>query len=240
MIPNFKKFISNNYFGVFISYLILPLMLLIGCEQYDELRNSPPKINSLSVPERVEFGKTVEFKVSTFDAEEDALTYLWYVSHGSLDDETNSIVKWKAPVLTSDEIVPPITVTVQVSVRDEGEDDISKSASILVYSKIYETTKMLSGEYELVRTLVNGKTMEQTGGTMRLTESTFTQEFAEGNKFYSGAYELIAPFNNYKGTINWLFDGETDPSISSYTWDGKFLVIFSPESNTSHVYEKKQ
>ena len=234
------KFISYIYLCGVVTFLLLQFMLLSGCEQYDELRNNPPKINSISVPERVQYGETVEFKVSTFDAEEDTLTYLWYVSDGTLVDETNSIVEWKAPKLTTDDFVPSITVTVQVSVRDSGEDDISKSATILVYSRIYEVAKSLSGEYDLVRTLVNGNTLEPSNGFMRLTESTFTQEFKHRNQFYSGAYELQEPFDTNKGTIKWFTDGIVEATISSYTWDGKLLVVFSPDNNTSHVYEKRQ
>ncbi len=197
------QFNSSNKHCTPLLLLLIYIASLSGCDQYDNLKNNPPKINSLDVPEKVQYGETVEFKVSTFDAEEDTLTYLWYVSDGSLVDDTNPIVKWIAPELPDKEVVPSVTVTVYINVRDEGEDDISQSASISVYSKVYEVANTLSGEYELLRTQVDEATLDPSSGTMRLTISTFTSEFDTGDQFYSGAYELVEPFDENIRTKQW-------------------------------------
>lgn len=222
--------------------IILLTMLVIslnGCSQIELLRNGPPKINSFNVPEQVQYGETVEFKVSAFDPEEDDLSYTWNVSGGILKSETEAEVQWIAPALPEEPVVPPQTITVHVSVRDDGEDQASESATVIVYSKAYEVANSLKGVYELLRTQVNGKTVESLGGTMRLTTTTFTRQFEEDAQFFSGSYQLVEPFNDNKGTINWFPDGITQLSISTYTWDGQLLVIYWPATSTTHVYEKK-
>ena len=228
----------NTVVVAWIILLLLQVAILSSCDLYENWRNGEPTINSLDVPQQVEYGETVEFKVSVFDPEDDNLTYLWHVSDGTLKKDTDPIVQWIAPALTDEEVIPPKTVTVRVSVQDEGEEDISKSASILVYSKAYEVANALSGVYDLVLTQVNGETIETQGGTMRLTTTTFTRQFEEESKFFSGAYKLIKPFDDKKGTINWFSDGIPVPTISTYTWDGKLLVIYWSATSTAHVYEK--
>ena len=57
--------------------------------------------------------------------------------------------------------------------------------------------------------------------------------------FSSGAYELIEPFDERKGTIQWTPDGASNPSLSSYTWDGKFLSLFWPSTGVGAVYQKQ-
>ena len=167
----------NTVVVAWIILLLLQVAILSGCDLYENWRNGEPTINSLDVPQQVEYGETVEFKVSVFDPEDDNLTYLWHVSDGTLKKDTEPIVQWIAPALTDEEVVPPKTVTVRVSVQDEGEEDISKSASILVYSKAYEVANALSGVYDLVLTQVNGETIKTQGGTMRLTTTTFTRQW---------------------------------------------------------------
>ena len=126
---------------------------------------------------------------------------------------------------------------VQVFVNDGGEEDISKSASILVYSKAYNVADELSGVYQLIRTEIDGKLVEG-AGTLRLTETTFIQEFENENQFLSGSYQLIEPYNNRRGTIHWFIDGNSKPIISTYTSDGKLLVLFSEAISTRHIYQK--
>ena len=222
-----------------ITLFIILVISLNGCEQIDNLRNGPPEINSFTVPERVQYGETVEFKVNVFDPEDDELTYSWDVSGGILKSDTETEVQWIAPALPEEEVVPPQTVAVHVSVRDGGEEDASKSATIIVYSKAYEVANALKGVYELVLTQVNGETVESLGGIMRLTTTTFTRQFEEDDQFFSGFYQLVEPYNDKKGAINWFPDGIPHLSVSTYTWDGKLLVIYWDATSTTHVYEKK-
>lgn len=234
-----KSIKLKSEFCATIVLLTALVILLNGCEQIESLRNGPPEINSFTVPEQVQYGQTVEFKVSAFDPEEDELSYLWNVSGGILKSDTEAEVQWIAPALPEESVVPPQTITVQVSIRDDGEDQASESATITVYSKAYEVANALKGFYELVRTQIDGETVESLGGTMRLTTTTFTRHFEEGDQFFSGSYQLVEPYNDKKGTINWFSDGIPQLSVSTYTWDGKLLVIYSAATSTIHVYEKK-
>ena len=233
------KFKINALLGVNIILFALQVAILSSCEQINNWTNDPPKINSLTVPKAVEYGETVEFRVKTFDPEDDYLTYLWDVSDGTLKEETEATVEWVAPPLPDGGIVQPETVTVSVFVSDGGDEETSESALIIVSSKAYEVANALSGTYKLVRTRVSGKTVEPSGGTMRLTTTTFTRQFEEDSQFFFGSYELIEPFDNKKGTIHWYFDDQLTPTVSTYTWDGKLLIIFSPATSTAHVYQKE-
>ncbi len=62
-------------------YVVACAMIAIvtGCGEYKKLTNDPPKINSLTVPNEVQYGDTVEFRVRVFDPEDDTLTYEWEV-----------------------------------------------------------------------------------------------------------------------------------------------------------------
>ena len=235
----FKKHISSvNKQLVYIYCFTFLLTIIIGCEQIDTLRNGPPEINSFNIPKEVHYGESVVFKVSAFDPEEDDLKYIWTVSDGVLKGGSKAEIEWTAPALPDEGVVPPRTVTVHVSVRDGGEKQVADSANILVYSKAYKVANSLKGVYVLVRTQVNGETIESLDGSMRLTTTTFTRQFEEGSEFYSGSYELIEPYDDKKGTINWFSDGEVTPSVSTFTWDGKLLILFWANTSTTHVYEK--
>ena len=250
-----KKFISNRRncsvkitlkspfivlrLGVFMLFAC-QLIILNGCEQFENWTNDTPEITSFTVPEEVHYGDTVEFKVTTFDPEDDSLTYLWDVSDGTLKDETGIKVQWTAPALGDEEVVPPQKVTVRVYIRDGGDEEVSESASITIFSKAYKVANALSGSYDLVRSQVNGKTVDSLGGTLRLTTTTFTRQFEDDAQFFFGAYELIEPFDDKKGSIHWFSEGALTPDVSTYTWDGKLLVIFWPDTATGHVYDKKR
>jgi len=225
---------------VILSHLlIVNIFMLSGCDLYENWRNGEPTINSFDVPDQVQYGETVEFNVSAYDPEDDEITYTWHVSDGVLNAESEPTVQWTAPVLLNDEVVPPKTVTVRVSVKDEGEELISKSSSINVYSKAYEVANTISGEYQLILTQVNGETVDTQGGVLRLTTTTFTRQFEENLQFFSGAFKLVEPFDENKGTINWYVDGSQSPTNSTYTWDGKLLVLYWNDTSTAHVYDKK-
>lgn len=234
------------------TYVVACAMIAIvtGCGEYRKLTNDPPKINSFTVPNEVQYGDTVEFRVRVFDPEDDTLTYEWEVSGGTLILETGPEVQWTAPPLPIDPVVPPIGISVKVYVRDGiSEENVSKSASILVFSKAYRVAQTLSGAYELTRYEVRGNLQEVTG-TLRLTTTTFSQQQAEqeivgevletvSDDFSSGAYELIEPFDERKGTIQWTPDRASNPSLSSYTWDGKLLSLFWPSTGVGAVYQKQ-
>ena len=223
-------------FTVFLS-VICQLLIFMGCEEYERLTNDPPEINTFSVPKEVRYGESVELKVGVSDPENDDLTYTWEVSAGSLTAAEGPAVQWTAPELPNSEIAPDETVRVDVSVRDQGEETVSKSAVIIVFSKSYRVAEALSGVYELVRTQANGKTTEAFG-SMRLTTATFTREYERNNTFFFGAYKLIEPFDERKGTIYWFSDGSSEPIVSTYTWDGELLVLFWTATSTGDVYQK--
>ncbi len=225
--------------GVLILHLVLLSAVFSGCNLYEGWRNDTPKINGFIVPSEVHYGETVEFRVTAFDPEDDTLSYLWDVTDGVLKSATTSKVEWIAPPLPDEEVVAPKTITVYLSVRDGGEEEVTKSATIIVYSKAYEIANTLRGVYELIRTQVNGETVQSLGGSMRLTTTTFTRQFEDASQFFSGSYNLVEPYGRNKGTINWYPDGSQALTVSTYTWDGRLLVIYWADTSTTHVYEKR-
>ena len=220
-----------------ILLLTCQLLIFSSCDEYESWTNDPPEINTFTVPKEVRYGESIELKVGAFDPENDELSYTWEVSAGTLTSEQGSEIQWTAPELPASEIEPDQTVTVHVSIRDKGEETVSKSAAITVYSKSYRVAEALSGSYELVRTQVAGETTEAFG-SMRLTTATFTREYQSDGTFFFGSYKLIEPFDAQKGTIYWFSDGSTEPIVSTYTWDGELLVLFWTATSTGHVYQK--
>ncbi len=220
-----------------ILLLTCQLLIFSSCDEYESWTNDPPEINTFTVPKEVRYGESVTLKVGAFDPENDELTYTWEVSAGTLAAEQGTEIQWTAPALPDSEIAPDQTVTVHVSIRDNGEETVSKSAAITVYSKSYRVAEALSGSYELVRTQLAGETTEAFG-SMRLTTATFTREYQSDGAFFFGSYKLIEPFDAQKGTIYWFSDGSTEPIVSTYTWDGELLVLFWTSTSTGHVYQK--
>ncbi len=220
-----------------IFVLTCAFLIFQSCDTYERLTNDPPEIHTFTVPKAIRYGESVELKVGVSDPENDDLTYTWEVSAGRLSEAEIAAVQWTAPELPNSEIAPDETVTVTVSVRDHGEETVSKSAAIIVFSKSYRVAESLSGVYELVRTQADGKTTEAFG-SMRLTTATFTREYERKNTFFFGAYKLIEPFDERKGTIYWFSDGSTEPIVSTYTWDGELFVLFWTATSTGDVYQK--
>ena len=234
-ISNIEFFMKR--LGVCVCF-VCSLLLFMGCERYEAWQNDPPEINTLTVPKTVRYGETVEFSVGVSDPERDSLMFTWVVSDGTLSGEDSPDVQWTAPALPNTEVAPDAVVQVHVSVRDEGEETAVESASTLVYSKAYRVAKALSGVYMLVRTEVAGEPVEEFG-SMRLTTTTFTQAFESADEFRYGSYELIEPFDANRGTIYWYANDAPEPIVSTYTWDGELLVVFSEATTTGHVYQKR-
>ena len=228
-----------------VILFILQAVILIGCAQYEELTNDPPEITTFTIPNEVEYGETVEFRARVFDPEDDPLRYAWEVTDGTLAGEAGPQVQWAAPELPPEEIVPPKVVTVYLYVRDGGEEDVHKEATITVFSKPYKIAQFFSSTYTLLSKQVQGDPVAETS-TLRLTPPTFTQEIQsnpeaevqEPTQFITGTYRFVEPFNESSGTIHWFPTGSTSPDVSTYTWDGSLFVIFYPETATSYIYEK--
>ena len=228
-----------------VILFILQTVILIGCAQYEELTNDPPEITTFTIPNEVEYGETVEFRARVFDPEDDPLRYAWEVSDGALAGEAGPQVQWTAPELPPQEIVPPKTVTVYLYVRDDGEEDVHKMATITVFSKPYKIAQFFSNTYTLISKQVHGDPVEETS-TLRLTPTTFTREIQPApdaevqipTQFITGSHRFIEPFDESSGTIHWFPTGSLNPEISTYTWDGRLFVIFYPETATSYIYEK--
>lgn len=66
--------------------LLVVLLAIIGCGN-DELRNSPPVVDRLIIPEEVSPSAIVELEVAAHDGDGDTLTYRWRVKKGVLDPE---------------------------------------------------------------------------------------------------------------------------------------------------------
>jgi len=228
-----------------VILLALQITVLSSCGLYRDLTNDPPKITNFTVPNEVEYGETIDLKVRVFDPENDPLSYTWDVSDGTLIGEAGPEVQWTAPELPPDAIVPPIAVTVYIYVRDGGEEDVHKIATIIVFSKSHRIAEALSGTYTLVSKQVQADPVEE-AGILRLTTTTFTREtqtvhegqVQEPIQFLTGSFSLMEPFDERKGTIHWFPAGDPTPTISTYTWDGKLFVIFYPATSTSYIYEK--
>ena len=228
----------------FVVLLVLQIAIFSGCDQYEEFTNDPPEITTFIVPAEVEYGETVQLRIRAFDADDDALTYIWDVSEGTLVKDTEPEVQWTAPQ-SLEEMVPSRIVTVNAYVRDGSEKDASKTATILVYSKPYRIAQTLSGTYTLVFKSVHGEPV-QVAGTLRLTPTTFTKEFQEVlhgeaqslKQFVTGSYKLVRPFAQNSGTIHWFTHGNPRTSVGTYTWDGRFLALVFSADATQYIYNR--
>jgi len=223
--------------------LTLYLLMMTGCGQVEKYTNDPPEITNFAVPKEVAYGETVEFRVRVFDPEDDAITYAWDVTAGDLLSETGAVVQWTAPALPAERVVSPMAVNVHVYIRDGiSEENVSKSASVIVFSKAFKIAKSFSGVYELIRYEVHQDPVRATG-TMTLTPTTFTRQhnLQEGSDvFISGSFELVEPFDERKGTINWFSDTTAATTTSTYTWDGRLLIFVWKNSTITAVYQKVQ
>ena len=222
---------------------VLQIVIFIsGCEAV----NDPPKIITFTVPAEVEYGETVEFKVGADDPEGNPLTYSWEVSAGTLIGSTEPEVQWTAPELPLEELVPPTVVRVHVYVQDVRQEEVFETASITAFSKTYKIVQALVGTYTLISKRIHGARVEETG-VLRLTTTTFTREFrssVDGEvqgpvQVIAGSYKLVDPFGTRHGVIHWLTRGDPIPSIGTYSWENKRLVIFFPATSTQYVYTRE-
>ena len=62
------------------------LFIAIGCGD-DEIRNSPPVVDRLIIPEEIGPGDSVELQVIAHDVDGDTLIYSWKVKKGVLDSK---------------------------------------------------------------------------------------------------------------------------------------------------------
>jgi hypothetical protein len=95
---------------------------IIGCGN-DEIRNSPPVVDELIIPEEVSPSDIVELEVVAHDEDGDALIYVWEVNEGKLDSRTGRLVKWTVPLDLK-------VVTVTVFVNDGVHASVSKSKRV--------------------------------------------------------------------------------------------------------------
>lgn len=227
----------------FILSVLQIVIFISGCEVVTEFTNDPPKIIHFTVPAEVEYGETVEFRITAYDPEDDPLTYSWEVSAGTLTNYAEPEVQWTAPEIPPGEVVPSKVVRVHASVQDSGEEETSKTASIIAFSRTYKVMQALTGTYTLISKRVHGARVEETG-ILRLTATTFTREFRvsiDGEvqgpvQVIAGSYKLVDPFGTRHGVIHWLTRGDPVPSVGTYSWDSERLVIFFPATATEYVY----
>ena len=64
-----------------IVILWVVLFAIIGCGN-DQIRNSPPVVDHLIIPDAVSPGDSVELQVVAHDADGDTLIYVWEVDKG--------------------------------------------------------------------------------------------------------------------------------------------------------------
>ena len=62
------------------------------------LKNAPPVIKEIVVPESVFGGTTLELFAEVNDPDDDPLTFKWEVEDGELSSETSEAVTWTAPI----------------------------------------------------------------------------------------------------------------------------------------------
>lgn len=113
-----------------IRYMILfcVLVVITGCGDggsLDGRGNSPPVIDHLIFPEKIDPGDSVELQVVARDIDGDVLHYVWEVEKGKLDSRTERIVTWTAPSDAK-------WVIVKVSVNDGVNRPAVKSRKIAI------------------------------------------------------------------------------------------------------------
>ena len=105
-----------------IVILWVVLFAIIGCGN-DQIRNSPPVVDHLIIPDAVSPGVSVELQVVAHDADGDTLIYVWEVDKGKLDSRTGQIVKWTVPLDLK-------AATVTVFVNDGVNESVTKLARV--------------------------------------------------------------------------------------------------------------
>ena len=114
-----------------ITIILISLSIVLGCgndtvvEPEPEPKiNTPPVIDALILPQRVEAGTQVKLQIITRDAENDNLTVNWQVGEGGLDTAT---AVWTAPNRS-------MTVEITVFVTDGTNEVVSAKRNVQVVS----------------------------------------------------------------------------------------------------------
>ena len=108
-----------------IVILWVVFFVIIGCGD-DEIRNSPPVVGYLIIPDAVSPGDSVELRVVAHDADGDKIIYVWEVVEGKLDSRTGQTVKWTVPSNLK-------MATVTVSVNDGVNGPVTESKRVPIH-----------------------------------------------------------------------------------------------------------
>lgn len=120
------------------------------------LKNKPPVIAEIVVPESAFGGSTLEVSAKVSDPDGDALSFKWHVEDGEIDTDSSKTVNWTAPIdrgsvditLTlSDGLNKPVTKTTWVNVVHSLIIPGEGAAGILLGDKT-ERIEALYGEPE--------------------------------------------------------------------------------------------
>jgi len=133
-----KRSLLTVAFGLILAIILT----LTGCayddDDEDKIVNNAPIINELIVPDEVNAGESVEFKVIAHDEDGDALTYTWEVKEGELSSSTTQAVTWTPPF-------PGDPVVVKVKVSDGMNAPTTQSKKVTVNSIFIIPDKQAAG-----------------------------------------------------------------------------------------------
>ena len=128
-----------------VVFLCLVSVMLIGCGGDEEEENSPPTIDTITVPETASADEDVVFQVVASDIDGDVLAYLWTVNGIPLDT-TIPTVTWTTPEKGG-------KVTVEIRVSDGVNIPVVSQRTLTVSSKPdgkgVEMVLIPTGEFEM-------------------------------------------------------------------------------------------
>ena len=128
-----------------VVFLCLVSVMLIGCGGDEEEENSPPTIDTITVPETASADEDVVFQVVASDIDGDVLAYLWTVNGIPLDTTTPTVT-WTTPEKGG-------KVTVEIRVSDGVNIPVVSQRTLTVSSKPdgkgVEMVLIPTGEFEM-------------------------------------------------------------------------------------------